>query len=512
MTRQRMTTSNNETKQNMKRMIRNIFNGFLFAAALFCAACMISRGLAQDQSAEQHSEQYSRLSDSLRMRSFLVTLASDEFQGRGTGDEGGEMAQNYIAEQLKRLGVNPANGTSYFQNIGAEKSVSGVRRYFLANGLDFADGYLYPNTQTQDTILHFTELTFLPSDNDSIDLTGKAVIKPLSKQPDAADDNHAPLTIIDILAPEESLLLSSRHEEELLFSSDRFAGLLPSRLHDESSACNHVKMNYASAERLIGSLGGSLESLVESEKPRTFKLSDTAEIHGNIIYRKINASNVAGIIEGSDLKHEYILLLAHHDHLGIIDGRIYNGADDNASGVACLMDIAAMLAEAKREGSGPRRSVIVLFPAAEEHGLFGSRYYAEHPLFPLGATKACVNLDMMGRLDFKYENKTKDYVFVIHNKAWKGDLVERTEKLNSDHLILDYTDDGNYFYRSDHYCFAMKNIPSIFFTSGTHADYHASSDDAEFIDFPAMWKRNKLVFSLVRDLANAEKIMPVEGI
>jgi hypothetical protein len=489
-------------------MIRNIFNTFLFAAALFCAACMISRGLAGNQFAEQPSTP----PDSLRMRSFLVTLASDEFRGRGTGDAGGEMAQNYIADQLKRLGVLPANDTSYFQNIDAEKSVHGARKCFMANGLVFDDGYLYLNSRTQDSILHFTELTFIPFGNDSLDLKGKAVIKPLSKQPDAVSDEHAPLTTIDILAPEEPLPPVSRQEEEVFFASDRFDGLLPTRLPDMPATYNYVKIDYSSAERLLRSFGASLDALVESETTKTFKLSDTAEIHGNTVYRKINTCNVAGIIEGSDLKNEYVILLAHHDHLGVIDGRVYNGADDNASGVACLMEIAGMLAEAKRAGQSTRRSVIVLFPAAEEHGLFGSRYYVEHPLVPLDATKACINLDMMGRIDFKYENKTKDYIFVIHNRAWMGDLVERTEKLNSGNLILDYTDDGNYFYRSDHYCFAMKNIPSIFFTSGNHADYHAPGDDAVHIDFPTMWKRNKLVFSLVCDLANAEKIMPVSGI
>ncbi|MDR2465778.1 MAG: M20/M25/M40 family metallo-hydrolase [Prevotellaceae bacterium] len=488
--------------------IRKIFNPILFAAALFCAACVISRGFARDQIAEQPSASL----DSLRMRSFLVTLASDDFRGRGTGDIGGEMAQRYIADQLKRLGVLPVNGTSYFQNIDVEKSVTGARRCFTANGLAFDDDYLYLNSRSQDSILHFTELTFIPFGNDSLDLKGKAVIKPMSKQPDAVSDELAPLISIDIFAPEEPLPFAPRQEEELLFASDRFDGLFPARLPDTPSAYNYVRINYASAERLLRSLGESLGALVESETTKTFKLSDTAEIHGNIVYRRLNACNVAGMVEGSDLKNEYVILLAHHDHLGTIDGRVYNGADDNASGVACLMEIAAMLAEAKRTGQGTRRSVVVLFPAAEEHGLFGSRYYVEHPLVPLDATKACINLDMMGRIDFRYENKTKDYIFAIHNKAWMGDLIERTEKLNSDKLILDYTDDGNYFYRSDHYCFAMKNIPSIFFTSGNHADYHAPSDDAIRIDIPAMWKRSQLVLALVRDLANAEQIMPAAGI
>jgi Zn-dependent M28 family amino/carboxypeptidase len=151
-----------------------------------------------------------------------------------------------------------------------------------------------------------------------------------------------------------------------------------------------------------------------------------------------------------------------------------------------------------------------LFPTAEEAGLYGSFHYVNNPIFPLEKTVACVNLDMLGRVDKKFENITDDYVYISNHNDMSGTLVQRLEDVNkaSYDLTLDYKystpgDPEHFFERSDQYNFAVRDIPSIFLTSGDHDDYHRPTDDTEKINFKALQKRTQLAFLFIRDLANS---------
>ena len=204
--------------------------------------------------------------------------------------------------------------------------------------------------------------------------------------------------------------------------------------------------------------------------------------------KKIKGENVLGYIEGSDLKEELIIITAHYDHLGKHDSLIFNGADDDASGTVAAMEIAEAFMLAKKEGKGPRRSVLVMAVSGEEKGLLGSRYYTDHPIYPLKNTVANLNIDMIGRIgDFHTD---PNYVYLIGSDMLSTELHNISEAVNKEYtrLDLDYTfnkeDDPNrYYYRSDHYNFAKNNIPVIFYFNRIHEDYHKPTATIEKINF-----------------------------
>jgi Zn-dependent M28 family amino/carboxypeptidase len=223
-----------------------------------------------------------------------------------------------------------------------------------------------------------------------------------------------------------------------------------------------------------------------------------------------DSENIWAYIEGSEKPNEIIVISAHYDHVGTKDGEIYNGADDDGSGTVALLEIAQAFAKAKKEGHGPKRSILFLHMTGEEHGLHGSRYYSENPLFPLANTITDINIDMIGRRDEAHA-KSNNYVYIIGSDYLSTDLYTICEDANKKyvHLNLDYTyndrnDPNRFYYRSDHYNFAKNGIPSVFLFNGVHADYHKPSDKVEKIEFDALAKRAKLGFATAWELANRE--------
>ena len=224
----------------------------------------------------------------------------------------------------------------------------------------------------------------------------------------------------------------------------------------------------------------------------------------------IRGENVLGFIEGSDLKEELIIITAHYDHLGKHDSLIFNGADDDASGVAGAMEIAEAFMLAKKDGKGPRRSILIMPVSGEEKGLLGSKYYTDNPVYPLNNTIANLNIDMIGRLDDWHS--TGNYVYLIGSDRLSYDLHNINEEVNIKYtkLDLDYKyndeeDPNRYYYRSDHYNFAKNNIPVIFYFNGVHEDYHRPSDTIEKLDFSKIKTISKLVFLTAWELANRDE-------
>ncbi|WP_299781886.1 M28 family metallopeptidase [uncultured Formosa sp.] len=223
----------------------------------------------------------------------------------------------------------------------------------------------------------------------------------------------------------------------------------------------------------------------------------------------IDASkNVLAFIEGSEKPDEVLVISAHLDHVGIIKGEIYNGADDDGSGTVAVLEIAQAFKQAALNGYQPKRSILFLHVTAEEIGLYGSKYYSEHPIFPLKNTIADLNIDMIGRVDDKHIDNP-NYVYLIGSDRLSNDLHNASEKINSTYfnLELDYTfnalnDKNQFYYRSDHYNFAKHNIPVIFYFNGTHADYHKATDTVDKINFSMLQKRAQFVFATAWQLAN----------
>ncbi len=213
-----------------------------------------------------------------------------------------------------------------------------------------------------------------------------------------------------------------------------------------------------------------------------------------------DSENILAYIEGSEKPNEVIVISAHYDHVGTKNGVVFNGADDDGSGTVAVMEIAEAFQEAKKKGYGPKRSILFLHVTGEEHGLFGSDYYSENPVFPLGNTVADLNIDMIGRDD--PENRGKQYVYVIGSEMLSTELkkINEASNLKTVNLELNYKyDDPNdtqrLYYRSDHYNFAKHNIPVAFFFDGIHEDYHKPTDKPDKIDYPLLQKRTQLVFA-----------------
>jgi hypothetical protein len=231
----------------------------------------------------------------------------------------------------------------------------------------------------------------------------------------------------------------------------------------------------------------------------------------------VKTENVAAIIKGDVYPNEYIVLTAHLDHVGIEDGEIYNGADDDGSGSMALLEIAQAFKLAELDGNRPKRSIVILHVSAEEKGLLGSEYYSENPLYPLDETITNLNVDMIGRTDPTRESDNDNYIYLIGTDRLSSMLHETSEKVNSRtvNLELDYRfnawDDPNRFYeRSDHFNFAKNNIPVIFYFSGTHEDYHGPGDTPDKIRYDLLTQRSRLIFHTAWELANMDKRIEVD--
>jgi Zn-dependent M28 family amino/carboxypeptidase len=221
--------------------------------------------------------------------------------------------------------------------------------------------------------------------------------------------------------------------------------------------------------------------------------------------RSISAPNVVGIVDGSDpvLRDEYVVFSAHMDHLGVggpdeSGDSIFNGADDDASGTVAVMEVAQAVASL---AIAPRRSMIFLLVSGEERGLWGSEYYADNPSVPVDRIVAGLNADMVGR-------NWPDTIVAIGKEH--SDLGATLERVNGAHpeigmtAIDDLWPEERFYFRSDHYNFARKGVPILFFFNGTHDDYHGLDDEPGRIDAEKAARIARLLFHLGVDVANAD--------
>ena len=219
-----------------------------------------------------------------------------------------------------------------------------------------------------------------------------------------------------------------------------------------------------------------------------------------------DAPNVVAVLEGSDpsLRDEYLVYSAHMDHVGIraadeSGDSIWNGADDNASGTTAVLEVAEALASLP---TAPRRSIVFLLVSGEERGLWGSAHYAENPTVPADRIVANLNADMVGR-------NWPDTIVAIGKEH--SDLGETLERVNAAHpelgmtAIDDLWPDENFYSRSDHYNFALKGVPILFFFNGVHDDYHGRDDEVDRIDTDKAARIAQLLFYLGVEIANADE-------
>ena len=490
--------------------------------------------------------------DENQLRTHLDILASDGFEGRETGEAGQRKAAAYLEAYYASLGFEPCNNGSFFQMVPMVNSqISGGQLFVGSDTLNLADDFLlYPGLEV--TSLVDEPITFVgygiqsnswndykkfKSDGvvmflngEPLDSNGESILsqkgddsdwsQALSEKREIAQTMGAKAVIV-VMNDEAFSIRSSRMKRWMLRKSttlsrekDGEGTNLVTMFVSESVANNWLK----------GSKQGSIENYkntIKKGKPtKSCALSLDFSMQINQSKRTFEAENVLAFMEGVDeeLKDEVLVITSHYDHVGIIDGEVHNGADDDGSGTVTVMELARQFSELKNRGQNPRRSVLFMNVVGEEKGLLGSEYYADNPIFPLEKTVANLNIDMIGRTDEAHQEDPR-YVYLIGSDKLSSDLHELSEHCNATYtnLALDYTynapDDPNrFYYRSDHYNFAKNNIPVIFYFTGVHEDYHKPGDDSDKIMFPKMAEIGKLVFHTAWHIANMENRPVVDRI
>ncbi len=468
-------------------------------------------GIAQDKAAVK----YANTITPEDMRSKLTVLASDEFGGRETGTEGQKKASRFLEEFYAKIGLQGPVDGAYRQKFDMYQS-DWSNVYIQARGGKKMNGkdFIFLGSASMESEMRLnTVFVGDASDLDGMDLEGKGVMTTSSSRENFTKLSEAGSKAIFVVAEDEDQFMQTLPRQARFRMSSRLR--YDKELPGEESIIFSIPPSLAanlmrtSAEDLM--TAKSNPSSIKERQVR-FKVEETL--------KTISTENMVAFLEGTDLKDEILVISSHFDHIGQNeDGTVINnGADDDGSGTTGVMEIAEAFAQAANEGNRPRRSILFLNVTGEEKGLLGSAYYSENPLFPLDKTVNNLNIDMIGRVDPEHEESgNRDYVYVIGSEKLSSHLKVISEYANITYtnIDLDYRyDDPNdrnrFYYRSDHYNFAKKGIPIIFYFNGTHADYHRPTDTVDKIAFDVMAKRAQLVFHTAWLLANRDARTPVD--
>ncbi len=511
-----------------------------FSIACFFSILFLSYSISSAQNKDAiHYGQRIKTED---IRNYLNVLASDSLEGRETGKPGQKKAAAFISEHFISIGLKPISHGTFMQdfpkslqtNMGKNIEVNQqfclfMKDYYYMSG--YAD-----TTIVLDTIV-FTGYGIADknyNDYDQVNVAGKAILffdgepenKKYSKGGNTTSwstDWRKKMSVIYEKKPSVAFIICD--------PLDKMIDSLNYSVHIEEfktlchspTAIPVIFITHEMAMNFFPELNEEMLDKAKSKidrkgKPQGFVSKSSAFVNLVNNTNRLKGQNVAGFLEGTDKKDEVVVITAHYDHLGRNDSTIYHGADDNGSGTSAVMELAKVFSEAKKEGHGPRRSILFMTVSGEELGLFGSKYYVSHPLIPLEKTVVDLNSDMIGRTDEKHDSLgIRDYVYVIGADKLSTELYRINETANATYtkLELDYTfnkpnDPNRFYYRSDHYNFAKNKIPIVFYFNGTHKDYHRTTDTIDKIDFDLLVKRAQLVFFTTWELANRENRIKVD--
>lgn len=479
-------------------------------------------------------ELYAKTISAADLKAHLSIIAGAEMEGRDTPSPGLEKAADYITAQFKKFGLKPGNNGIFRQTYTLSKdsvsssglSIDGIAFKPYA---DFTPALSIPDNVN----LRFSEYTFVgygivdenQNDYANTDVKGKLVVilsgEPVGYQPKQKGRLSPATTSNKLKAARKNgaaaVLIITEELPTRYSAKTSYSPVNPKTV--ESAA---IMPAFNISDNIVAQTNGhSIEKIKSAITSRQIELPmvTKAEVVMQYTLQKstATASNVIGIVEGSDKKDEYLFVTAHYDHVGKdAAGNIYYGADDDGSGTVSVLEMAEAFAKAKKEGKGPRRTVVFMTVSGEEKGLWGSEYYSDNPIFPLAKTTADLNIDMIGRIgtDYLKEADSLNYVYVIGDDKLSSDLTPITEavnkkytKLKLDRKFNDPNDPERIYYRSDHYNFARKGVPVIFYFDGIHADYHRITDTVDKINFPLMTKRAQLVFYTAWEMANRNDIL-----
>ncbi|MEP0367831.1 MAG: M28 family peptidase [Cyclobacteriaceae bacterium] len=480
---------------------------FLFGALIVCALTTFS----QDKKAIKYAETITQKD----LKTHLSILASDSLEGRETGMKGQKMAAAYIANYYESIGleapVETTEGKSYMQSFDLQMGT--YSQVYLQKGDErkenFADFLYYSSNETYGE--EYIEVVFAGYGDSAtlagLDIEGKFVAF-VNKEWSNFRNNLAAMK-------------KAKAKGYFLILEDQFRFDFVMKRYGGYQKGGKMKFEFDQKGSKILLVGSEMTEWIFDKPFNELKNSGvgtSAEIliNADMLIKSVSSENVMGFLRGSKYPEEVLVISAHYDHIGIIDGEINNGADDDGSGTSTVLELAEAFATAAKNGYRPKRSILFLTVSGEEKGLLGSEYYTENPIFPLKNTVTNLNIDMIGRVDDKHL-KNPDYIYLIGSDKLSTELHELSEVANQTYtnLELDYTynadDDPNrYYYRSDHYNFAKKGIPVIFYFNGTHADYHKPTDTIEKINFDKMSKIGKLVFYTSWEIANRKERIKVD--
>lgn len=472
-------------------------------------------------------------SDSLKTN--VSFLANDVLEGRRSGKTGQRLASNYVANKFQSYGVQGYQG-KYFQQFTLiedswKKITFQLDSTFYLQGND----YFCYNESNFSAQIEANNLLFLGygieeenyNDYQDIDVTGKVLIvfegEPTDLEGNYLIHKNGTPSAYSYDWRLKATKAKAKGAKALIICSNAF-NFDPEHLHEPRSYMqemdNMINNEYVNTFFISPRLANII--FANNQKvPDIVKNAIHRAKHSNPITlftklsidqrentKMLQTENTFAFVEGSSKSNETIVLTAHIDHLGKDKNGTYNGADDNASGVAALMEAARIMELAKKRGHGPKRNLLFLLVTGEEEGLLGSMYYANHPIIPMSNTYANINIDMLGRSDPNHAHNKK-YCYIIDSFNDKGKLFTKTAKDISaltDSIKLDETYNNKehpaqFYRRSDQHSFALKGVPFLVFSSGLHHDYHEYGDTAEKIDYELLKLRTQLIFRTVWEMA-----------
>lgn len=520
----------------MKKHI--LFRGLLFACLTFALAC--APDTAKNNAAPEASAEIKPALDSLtsdKLLRHIKTLASDEFEGRAPGTKGEELTVNYLTEQFKRLGLKPGNPDgSYAQKVPLVGYTPQPSASFTVGGKQMtlaSEDYLARSLRfTPETKVEHSDVVFVGygvvapeygwDDFKGVDVKGKTIVMLINDPaiPDPVDQNK----LDEKMFKGRAMTYYGRWTYKYEIASEKgaaaaiivhetgpagypFAALASWRQENFGIQTPDRNMNRVAVESWITvdrakqfftAAGQDFEALKKAALSKDFKpvpLNAKANFTIKTALREVASTNVIAKLEGSNekLKDEYLIYTAHWDHMGrdskLQGDQIFNGAHDNASGTAGLLELAEAFAKLN---PAPKRSILFLAVTAEEKGLLGARYYAENPLYPRERTLANINMDGLNQW-----GRTSDVVIVGYGNSTLDDTLVEAASAQGRVVKPDAEPEKGFFYRSDHFEFAKQGVPALYTDEGTEfigkpegygmqkrkeytdRDYHKVSDDVK---------------------------------
>ncbi len=476
----------------------------------------------------------------------LTIIAGPGMEGRETATEGQRKAAQYIASQFKEAGLLPVPGTINYQQTFPlfYDTLINTSLVIHRKKLEFGKDYVATLQANETGRLRSKKLVFAGygiSDSAYDDYAGKNVkgkiVVVFSGEPKVGDkylvggtNRPSKWNVFQGNANKAKaakqkgavgvIFINTALAE---FTPQTLAGIRKSNIYypkptgTETETVDLITISHSKAASLFGASFNDLLSRAKAMEPlNQSDITLNKKVKFVFEEKKVPqfSTNVAGMIEGTDKKDEYVILTGHYDHLGKRGEVIYYGADDDGSGTTSVIEMARAFGQAKADGNGPRRSMIFMTVSGEEKGLLGSQYYSENPLVPLEKTSVNLNTDMVGRIDpSRNYGDSANYVYVIGDDKLSSDLQKITDEVNTRYVNLELdrkfnaNDPNRFYYRSDHYNFAKKGVPIIFYFNGTHADYHKPTDTVDKINFGVMDKRVRLVFHTAWVMANRDDML-----